>query len=513
MEATPGPEQMTASRIPISAHAGLLGAVAAIAAALALWPSLVSLYAAWREIYDYQHGPLIALLSVAWIALVAFRSDAPAARPSLAGSALLAVVLLMWLVAYGANSLMAHQLLYPAAIWAAVFAAVGWLASRRFIAPVAFLYFATPVWDHFLPALQWLSVTATEALLAVLGVPAEVHEYSVTIPAGTFQIIEGCSGKRYFMVTLAVAVLAGARRQLKPQGFAAFFALAGALALVANWVRIVIVIYAGHVTDMQHYFVAVEHTTLGNVIFVLLLSLVLLLVRYFEPVRQAVRSGQPADESEGSIPHPPWRAGIPLVLLILAFALTQARAGRGAPVAALAGLPLATGKWQGPLPSDPGWAPRYVSPDGEYRAAYHGNTGSVEVYAAVYGEQRQGRELVAYGNSLLAPGSWRRPWPPTTGTISGGQTPLATIEAYAPDGSQWLVAYTFEIGGRTTTSEYAAQLLYGVKSFLGAQPAGVIALAGRCNNNCEGARSLIASFWEDMSSAMLAVVPDKEPDR
>ena len=497
--------------VPTRARSGLLAALAVAAAVIALRPTLISLHELWVGIFDYSHGYLIAGVSIAWLALVLRKHWADPARPSLLGGVLLALGLCAWLVAYNANSLILHQLLAPVIMCCAVFATTGWSVARSTIPPLAFVWFAMPVWEYLLPVLQRLSVFATENTLALLGVPVDVQEYTVTIPEGTFQIIEGCSGKRFFMVALALGTLAGTVSGLRHRRLVAFVALSGALALVANWIRIAIVIYVGHATNMQHYIVAVEHRTLGHVVFGVLMVVIALLARWWAPAA-AGRSENAHVVGATASPATPsafWPAAVPLGLLLATIALTEARASTGIRTAELGTLPVAVGTWQGPLPAQPDWAPTFQGPDAERRAAYRSADGTVEVYVAAYAEQRQGRELVHHRNTLLAPGAWHRAWPATTTRIAGrAAAPLAAFEARSADGGLWLLAYTFSVGGWRTTSEPLAQLAYGVRSLVKPVPAGVLALATRCHSNCERARALVTSFWDDMSLPILDVVPD-----
>ena len=491
--------------------AGPLLVLVAAVAAWVLWPSLSSLQKTWAALRDYEHGYLIVAISAGWLLLVARRHWVTPAQPSAAGMGLLAVALLLWLVGFNANSQIVHQLLMPLVVGSAVLAACGWKVSRDALVPVAFLYFAVPIWDSLVPMLQRVSIFATETILAVMGVPAHVSEYTVSIPEGTFQIVEGCSGKRYLIVTLAMAVLAASLNHLPRWRFAGFVAIAGGLALVANWVRIVVVIYAGHVSDMQHYLVAVEHDSLGNVIFVLLLGVVFLLARRLG--RDTVVPASPeAIDLAGRPAVFPWPAIVPFVLLGSFTALLQWRADVTPAPCELGNLPVTTGTWQGPLPPAPAWSPRYVDPDSERRASYRSATGSVEIYVNAYSDQRQGRELVFYGNTLLAPGPWQRSWPLQVQTLASRDASLAAFEARAPDGSLWLVAHVYEVGGWTTTRDPLAQLRYGIGSILGPLPAGVVALAAPCDTKCDVARTLVTTFWDDMSARILGVVPDERRD-
>ena len=495
-------------------RAGLLAVLVALSAALALWPTAESLDHEWRSINDYGHGYLVALISAVWFGIVARTQWVAPARPNLLAACVLGAGLFLWLIAYNANIVIGYQVLFPACAWMAVCAVAGWRVGLGFAAPIAFLYFAVPVWDYIVPVLQRMSVSVSETLLGWMGIPAHVSEFTVTIPEGAFQIVEGCSGKRYFMVATAAGTLMAVMERLRGWRFAVPIVGAAVLALVANWIRIIVIIYAGHVTQMQHYLVAKEHITFGAVVFGFLLAGVVLSGRLVQSrsSHAAAATAPTVPMSAASIAEEPPTRMLPLVvvpfgLLAVLFALMEARANATAGPANLVSLPLATGTWQGPLPPAQQWQPSYVGADAKRRAAYASADGTVEVYINAYGEQRQGRELVNFGNKLLAPGEWHRAWPETLETLSS-QPPLVSFEARSGDGSLWLVAYTFEVGGWVTVSEPLAQLGYGVRSFLGPAPSGMVALASRCIDTCEAARSRVSRFWGDSSASLLAILPD-----
>lgn len=490
--------------------------LAALATA-ALWPSLASLIRFWGEIHDYQHGYVIAAVSVIWLVLVARWQWSARPQPSLPGLGALAAVLFAWVVGVCANSLIAHQMLFPLAVWCAVWSATGLRQARHAAAPIAFLYFATPVWEYTVPFLQRLSVAATETALAWLGVSAEVHETFVSIRGGIFHIAEGCSGKRYFIVTLAVAVLGAAIYRMRGVRALAYVLACGVLALVANWIRIIIVIYAGHIAGMQTYLVAVEHLTLGNVIFVCLLVLVLFLARAVAPAGTATAHRRwTSDLFSGTAAR--GRSALPVAataaaLLVSAFAAAYPRDANSLHGVSPGGLPLATGRWQGPLPGTPAWAPNYVGAAGERRASYSSGAGTVELYVNVYGTQHQGKELVQYANTLLAPGTWQRAWPQATQPLSQQLPSLASFEARSDDGTRWLLAYLYDVGGWYTSREPLAQLAYGLQAIRRPVASGVVALAVRCDADCTAARALATTFWDDMSGSILGMLPHSGQDR
>jgi hypothetical protein len=153
-----------------------------------------------------------------------------------------------------------------------------------------------------------------------------------------------------------------------------------------------------------------------------------------------------------------------------------------------------------------------VGADGERRAAYVSSTGRVEVYVNTYGEQHQGEELIQYSNTLLAPGTWRRAWPHKTYRLAA-QPPLVAFEARGADGSLWLLAYVFDVGGRRTTVDGLAQVYYGLQSLHNPAPSGIVALAVRCGADCSAAQELAGAFWDDMSGRILGMMPTAGTDR
>lgn len=479
----------------------------------ALWPSVASLLDFWGEIHDYQQGYLIAGIAVIWLVLEARRLRPGGSQTVVVATGMLAGSLLVWLIALRSNSLILHQMMVPAVLWSAILATTDPRVARRLLLPVAFIYFSIPVWEYLVPLLRQLSIFAAESMLGLAGVHAIVRESTVTIPEGTFRIVEGCSGKRYFMVALAVAFLAGAIHGMRRWRYVGFMAACGGLALLANWVRIFVVIYAGHVTNMKHYLVAKEHITFGNAIFVVLLLGVFFLARrvsHVGAVEQVDSSSAAARAESGPGSAFRWSALLPLALLAGTFWLVQAAETTTARSPALGYLPLATGDWQGPLPARAEWQPHFIAPLAEVRAAYVSQGGvAVDVYVNLYGHQVQGQELVHYANSLFPGDLWEREWPQTsTAIVSRSGHRAYSFRARAGDGSSWLITYVYDIGGWLTGSDALAQLAYGARSILQPIPSGVIALAARCEPNCEAAQALVQSFWDDMSDPLLGMVPD-----
>jgi len=281
--------------------------LAAACAAVAIWPTWAPLARVWHEAADYRQGPFIVIACGIWLVLAAHRSGETAARspgerlwqPLL----LLALALAGWLIAYRANIEIGKQVLVPPILWLAIACTAGWRMALSATGPIAFLYFAIPIWEQLVPLLQWLAVSVASGVMALMGVRVHIDGILVTIPEGSFIVQDACSGKRYLVVALAVASMVAAANHLGWRRTLRYLGITIGMALVVNWVRIIIVIYAGHVTHMQSYLVAREHVSLGYAMFAVLLYAV---------VRIGLRLGRARSE-DASVASPEPQPPLPWV--------------------------------------------------------------------------------------------------------------------------------------------------------------------------------------------------------
>jgi exosortase len=480
----------------------MLSATVGVGAA-GLWPALRALAHTWATMYDYEHGFLIAAVAVGWLVYSYRLVNAQSVRAVPKALPALAAAILGWMIAYRANSDLLQQLLVPVVLELAVLTSLGWGIARVTLLPLAYLYFAIPIWEHFQPLLQWLTTWVAEHTLLLIGVPTTVDGHQVTIPAGTFSIVEGCSGKRYLMIALAFATIAGVMHELRIRAMATLLAVTTLLALVTNWLRVVTVIYAGHATDMQHYLVAVEHKTFGYVMFVPLLAAIFLVARRLRARGTvAVDSGNHFERTVHASPLT-WASTGALLILPL---LLPANAGANAAAASLTlgPLPVLTGAWQGPLPANTQWQPAFVNSIAERRAAYASSAGRVEVHYNVYGAQSPGHELVYFGNSV-APAEH---WTIVSRSRAVAGEPSITVARDA-NGERWVIAQLLSVGGVVTPQPAIAQILYGTRALWRPVPSGSLAFAAACQPDCDAARDNVLEFWKSNGADFADLIPQR----
>jgi len=499
---------------PVRPVLGMLAALLLLAVA-AGWPSLTGLADLWSqsERRTYQHGYLIAGI-VLWLVwrerhLIA----AAAGSPSPTMLVVTAVLGLAWAVAWNAGLQAVHLIIWPAVLWAGAAAALGLRAGLALLRPVAFFVFALPLWDALNPVLQRGTLLANEGLALLVGMPVIIDGTLIHIPEGSFEIAGGCSGLNYFVVGLAVAALLGELNRDSARRRLFLIGLSGALALLSNWLRVFIIIYAGHVSNMTHYLVRVDHYKWGWVLFSVALMGFLLYARRLPASRPDSRP-QTTDASRNA-PRP--RAA-PVAAAAIAIALGPGLSGWLRDVSADAALATelqhrmdgAVGApWQSAPPAGH-WVPVFAGADAETMVEYSRDGDRVTAYTATYLRQRQGRELVGYGSRVEGEGAGRR----LSGTrrVRLLDPALEVIEAEwrDPYGKRALLWWTYQVGSRSFAGGFRAQLWYGLASLWSSPSSSIVALHAECVPDCDRARLALQRFAGDALAGLLAVTGDTD---
>ncbi|MBA6290419.1 exosortase [Colwellia sp. MB3u-4] len=133
--------------------------------------------------------------------------------------------------------------------------------------PAAFLIFIFPFWGVLVPLLQNVSTAAVTYLMNFTGVPTYVEGNFVTIPAGVFEIADGCSGLRYMIVSLAIGSLFVFLNIRDTKRAILFLLMTIIGALLTNWIRITALILIGEYTNMESSLMQ-DHNTFGWYLYV-----------------------------------------------------------------------------------------------------------------------------------------------------------------------------------------------------------------------------------------------------
>ena len=495
--ADPTPDELIAERSILERSTegmATVGVVIAIAVgvAIAMWQTTRTLLAEWSDTDNltYTHGWLIVAVG-AWSIL---RTRATLSRlafsPQLSIAVLLFVVSVIWLIVYQAGLLVVHQALLPIAMWLAVCTICGSAVSRECAFGFAYLYFAIPVWSLLNSTLQTATTVAMKTLLPLVGVPTYFDGNTVYIPSGVFEIAGGCSGLHFFIVGVAIAALYGEIHRDRLKTRVLLVAAAVVLSILANWIRVFTIIVAGHLTDMQHFLVTVDHYYFGWVVFAVTMALFFYWASRMPQNENT--AAHAATQLKGSSRGRIWLAAVLSAIAVAAGPLRAAQA-RANPSSTTVSLPRLTGEWSGPHPVTGEWQPKFARADAAAQGMYRALEREVEVFVAHYADQRQGKELNSSGNSVLG----------ETMNARGPRKPIGEQfgerEMEARDGSRWVVWDRYQVGTRGFYSPTAGQLWYGAASVGTVLPSAALALRSQCAPDCEAARKTNEQFLRDSS--------------
>lgn len=150
----------------------------------------------------------------------------------------------------------------------------------------ALLIFAIPIWDQLNDLLLSISSNVVGWMVKAIGMPALIEGNSIYIPYGHIIIADGCSGIRYFVIALALGYIISLLNHYNIKRMLMTLLVAASIGLLANWIRIFILILVGNETKMQSPLMA-DHEYFGWILF----GCLCLPAIYFAPVvRQPQRA-------------------------------------------------------------------------------------------------------------------------------------------------------------------------------------------------------------------------------
>ena len=365
--------------------------------------SFASMTALW-SLSAYQHAYLVVPV-VLWL-LWLHRRDLAAEpmRGSLVGLGVLAILLLVWLVSRATAVQAVEHIAVSAMIPALVLAVLGPAAFRSIGFPVLFLLAAVPVGEELIPWLLAVTADVSEWLLRLLGIPVLREGMFFTLPGGSFEVAEVCSGLRNLMAGTVTALLFAYFNFSTWPKRLAFTVFAALSFVLANGVRAFIVMAVASATRGR-WLGGEDHIYFGMVLFVvLLLGLLWLGTRFADP--PARRSPPPPADPARNRPARVVACGVAGLALMAAAASLQASHESAGAQLLPARLPALDG-CSGPLEWKAPWRPELHGPDVETLASYDCGEAQIHVYLASYGHQEQGKELISSGNHLV-PHDWRQ---------------------------------------------------------------------------------------------------------
>ncbi len=491
--------------------------VTLLAAVLLLyWDTGAAIVHIWLRSETFTHGFIVPpiVLWLVWRRRPDLAQRTP--RPSAWGLLLLAGAGLAWLLGdlVAVNAL--TQLALVGMLVALVPALLGWSVSLAIAFPLAFLFFAVPFGEFFMPQLMIWTADFTVQALRLSGIPVYREGLQFVIPSGNWSVVEACSGIRYLIASLTVGTLFAYLNYRSFKRRAIFVAVSIIVPVVANWLRAYMIVMLGHLSGNK-LATGVDHLIYGWFFFGIVIFLMFMIgARWSEPDAPAVTplSGAQALAARAPAPRPALLLAIAMLAALLvgtpqAARWAIARADSAAPVQLVAPASLADGWVASPEPAAD-WTPAFQNPSAQFNTSYRRGASTVGLYVGYYRQQNYERKLVSSENMLVTTKDkqWARLGGGSTAvTLNGQEVGLRTAELRSvlqagrsqEDGlTVWQVYW---IDGTLTASDWRAKLYSALHRLAGrGDDSAVIILYAPRGNAGEGDKALEAFLQANAAS-------------
>lgn len=191
----------------------------------------------------------------------------------------LTLLSLIWYATNSTNIYILEQLSLLGIIVFLFATVFGVRATREHIFLLLLPIFAIPIWDQLNSTLVNWSALIVGELVRLMAMPAVIDGNSIFIPDGEIVIADGCSGLRYFTISLAIAYLIGYLNNYSIKKLALILLLAAVIGLITNWLRIFLLVIIGYETKMQSSLMS-NHEYFGWLLF----AVIAFPAIYFAPV-------------------------------------------------------------------------------------------------------------------------------------------------------------------------------------------------------------------------------------
>ncbi|MDJ0642970.1 MAG: exosortase A [Erythrobacter sp.] len=251
----------------------------------------------WWNIDTYNHILLIPFI-VGWLVTVKIgelKKIEP--KPWMPGLGLILAGLVLWL---GGRISEVNLIAHAGAVGAvqgAIVAILGLRAAYLLALPLCFTAFLVPFGDEIIPPLQMITADIAIALTLWSGIPAVIDGIYIDTPVGLFIVAEACSGVKFLIAMVTLAVLVCCTRFDSWLRRGVFMAAAIIVPILANGVRAWGTIYIAQSQGVE-FAAGFDHIFYGWIFFAVVVALVLAGAwRFFE--REPEDYGWTVEEVEG----------------------------------------------------------------------------------------------------------------------------------------------------------------------------------------------------------------------
>lgn len=248
----------------------LVVTVAVMALFFPTWLRLAQEWLKWEQ--SLAHGLLTFLI---YLGLLLFHPPKPAPQPTtstpraritIAGGLSLIATVLAWAVLELVRIDTLAYLMLPVGIVVATWSMLGMRAAFAILPYSVLFALSIPIWNDLIPFLVQLASVVVGNFVQWFGMTALIEGSNITLPYGRLVISDGCSGIRYFAISILLAVMTSILNDYRWKGWLLTVAVGMMIGLLANWVRIAGLVVIAYQTNMESSLIT-SHETYGWLIY------------------------------------------------------------------------------------------------------------------------------------------------------------------------------------------------------------------------------------------------------
>jgi exosortase A len=246
------------------------------AAALISFEAVQNMIVLWTTTDTYMHGALVLPLA----AIMAFNKPLPKfnSKPISVYNTIIVSVLWSCLMIFGHLSMInvVQQFALLTTIPIVILLSSGWRVFWHYRAPIVLVFFAIPVGDFLIPYLQSITADMAMYLLRLFDVSVLRNGWYISIVSADFRVAEACSGVNFLISTFTASVFYSFTYMRKTSKRVIFIALGLFVPLVANGLRVFLIIM---IAEMGYVEAATgaDHIFYGWIFFVVILVMLFVL--------------------------------------------------------------------------------------------------------------------------------------------------------------------------------------------------------------------------------------------
>jgi EpsI family protein len=340
------------------------------------------------------------------------------------------------------------------------------------------------------------TANATVYLVRLTGIPIYQDGLNFVLPSGSWSVVEECSGVRYLIATLTLAVVYSYYNYASLKKRLIFIGFSIIVPVFANSLRAFIIVMLGHFSGMK-IAIGADHLIYGWVLFGIIIFAMFYIGSFWRDSKEDFDKSAPVSETHQLKPYTARYLTVSLVLVSLfplLFYQLQSHTEESRHTADAIPKIDHYGPWQRQSINTSIWKPIIYQPDLTLSEIYASTQGSVQLDIGYFYTQRDGSETVSTNNKLVNPygGDWKIVSSSVVNTSKFSVRETTILRANV----KLLTWQWYRMGESQTYNPYKAKIYQAyMRIFSGRTDGAFITISTPLNEDKEAARIRLSSFF------------------